>query len=67
MAISTEMKTSHAVKFGRGLTFAMAMAGGVAVANVYYNQPLLGLIERSYPGSTAIGLIPTATQFGYAV
>jgi predicted MFS family arabinose efflux permease len=45
----------------------MAMAGGVAVANVYYNQPLLGLIERSYPGSTAIGLIPTATQLGYAV
>lgn len=54
-------------QLGRGLIFAMAAAGGLAVANVYYNQPLLGLIEHSYPGSPAIGLIPTATQLGYAI
>jgi predicted MFS family arabinose efflux permease len=52
---------------GRLLTFAMAAACGIAVANIYYNQPLLGLIERNYPGSAAIGLVPTATQLGYAV
>jgi predicted MFS family arabinose efflux permease len=53
-------------RLGRLLIFAMAAACGIAVANIYYNQPLLGLIEGSYPHSAA-GLIPTATQLGYAV
>ena len=48
-------------------TFAMAAACAIAIANVYYNQPLLALIRASYPGSDAIAFIPTATQFGYAI
>lgn len=51
----------------RAQAFAMAVCAGIAVANIYYNQPLLGLIEASYPNSWAVGLIPTATQFGYAI
>jgi predicted MFS family arabinose efflux permease len=48
-------------------TFAMALACGLAIANVYYNQPLLALMRASYPGQDAINFIPTATQFGYAI
>jgi predicted MFS family arabinose efflux permease len=66
MSSPSHAAETPSTKIGSGLVFAMAFCAGIGVANIYYNQPLLGLIERSYPGSTAIGLIPTATQLGYA-
>ncbi len=56
----------RAAPLGRGLTFAMAAATGLAVANIYYSQPMLGLIERDLPGKLT-AFVPTATQLGHAV
>nr|WP_292387628.1 MFS transporter [Methanosarcina sp. UBA5] len=45
----------------------MACACGIAVANIYYNQPMLGVITSSFPGELAPSFVPTATQLGYAI
>src|SRR5262245_58680928 len=52
---------------GRGLTFAMAAACGIAVANIYYNQPMLGIIQGEFANPTLAGLVPTSAQLGYAI
>ncbi len=44
----------------------MAATTGIAVANLYYNQPMLGLMERDLRGPYA-AMIPTVTQLGYAL
>lgn len=54
------------VQAGRVLIFAMAAAAGIAVANIYYNQPMLGIMQHDLADS-ATTLIPTVTQLGYAV
>ncbi|WP_068080397.1 MFS transporter [Novosphingobium rosa] len=46
-------------------TLAMAVATGMGVANIYYNQPMLGLIEREMPGPLS-AMLPMVTQLGYA-
>ncbi len=51
----------------RGLVLLMALTCGGAVANLYYAQPLLGTIARSFSVSDGTaGLLVTASQVGYA-
>ena len=51
----------------RGVLLLLALISGTAVATIYYNQPMLGLIDRAFGGHTlAPTLIPTATLAGYA-
>ncbi|WP_254424178.1 MFS transporter [Thalassospira marina] len=49
----------------RPLVFAMAAATGIAVANIYYNQPMLNIISHDLPAASS--LISPVTQLGYAL
>ena len=51
----------------RALTFVLAAAAGVSIANVFYSQPLLTLIAQSFGISqSAASIVVTVTQLGYA-
>jgi predicted MFS family arabinose efflux permease len=46
----------------------MAVACGLGIANLYYNQPLLGQIGREmHADARSVGLLPMLTQIGFAV
>jgi predicted MFS family arabinose efflux permease len=48
-------------------SWLMALICAFAVANLYYNQPILATIAQSFQVSAAeVGWIPTLTQLGYA-
>ena len=50
------------------LTLLFALAGGAAVGNLYWSQPLLDFIARDLrTGTGAAGWLVTATQLGYAL
>lgn len=51
----------------RSLLLLLATIAGVAVANIYYNQPLLDSLRESFPHSASwVGAVPAVTQLGYA-
>ncbi|MCH3964772.1 MAG: MFS transporter [Clostridium sp.] len=53
-------------KISHGLLVIMSLICCITVANLYYNQPLLGDIARSFNASSRdIGLVSTLTQIGY--
>jgi predicted MFS family arabinose efflux permease len=59
--------TDTAVRLTPGLVLMFSAVAGAAVANIYYNQPVVSLIARSFalPGAAA-AQVTAATQFGYA-
>jgi predicted MFS family arabinose efflux permease len=62
------IETATRPVLSRSLLLTMAAASGVAVANIYYNQPLLAEMARSLRATShQAGYIATATQLGYAL
>src|SRR4051794_27573033 len=56
-----------AAGISRGLTLLFAIAGGAAVANLYWAQPLLDFIARDlHTDPAAAGWLVTTSQLGYA-
>ena len=63
--VTTERDNNAERTLSTYLTLSMSVAAGVAVANIYYNQPMLGIMKRDLPGPIT-NFIPTSTQLGYA-
>lgn len=52
----------------RSLVLLLASGAGLAVASIYYSQPMLGVLSADLGvGPREVGLIPTLTQLGYAL
>jgi predicted MFS family arabinose efflux permease len=52
----------------RPLVLLLATGAALAVASLYYSQPMLGVLGTDLGASTAaVGLVPTLTQLGYAL
>jgi predicted MFS family arabinose efflux permease len=50
------------------LTLVLAIVCGLAVANIYYSQPILDVLARAlHTDQSTVTLIVTLTQIGYAV
>ncbi|MBK1838707.1 MFS transporter [Azospirillum sp. YIM B02556] len=51
----------------RPLVFLMAAGAGLAVASLYYSQPMLGVLGADIGAADqTVGWVPTLTQLGYA-
>ncbi|HXB07419.1 MAG TPA: MFS transporter [Puia sp.] len=62
------METTATDYLKRGQIVIMAICTGLIVANIYYCQPLIVLISRSFEiPDTMAGRIPFLTQLGYAL
>ena len=61
----TNSPQPHA-SLSKGSLLAMAVASGIAAANIYYSQPMLGIIKAAFPHDAITSFVPTATQLGFA-
>ncbi|MGO4814707.1 MFS transporter, partial [Cupriavidus sp. 2MCAB6] len=50
------------------LVLLLAAGAGLSVASLYYSQPMLGVLGADIGASdSAVGMVPTLTQLGYAL
>lgn len=65
MSVKGEEQTASGID--RKMVWILSIASAMAVANLYYIQPLLADIGRNFAVSeSAVGFIATLTQLGYA-
>jgi predicted MFS family arabinose efflux permease len=63
-----EKNINNTITITKAMTLLLAIAGGISVANIYYNQPLLSEIAKTFhTTSSSAGLVATFTQLGYAL
>lgn len=69
----TSIQTTHdaaqtaAVPAARPPILLLATGAGMAVASLYYSQPMLGMLGADLgAGEQTVGWVPTLTQIGYA-
>lgn len=59
---------SASAAISRSLVLLLAAGAGLAVASLYYSQPMLGVLGADIGVSDGVvGLVPTLTQLGYAL
>jgi predicted MFS family arabinose efflux permease len=64
----SEISSSRRPPLSSSCVAIIAAAGGIAVANLYYNQPMLPDIGRSFGvAADVIAFLPMLTQIGYAL
>ncbi|MVN77949.1 MFS transporter [Hymenobacter sp. HMF4947] len=64
----TASRVAALPRLDAALVWLMALTCGLVVANIYYNQPLLAAIGRTFRVSDShASLIATATQVGYTL
>lgn len=70
MSVQSGLSSSptHALRGKRAVLPFLGLACGIGVSNIYYNQPLLLEISKTFNTTPAhTGMIAVATQVGYAV
>jgi predicted MFS family arabinose efflux permease len=64
----SEISSSRRPPLSSSCIAIITVAGGIAVANLYYNQPMLPDIGRSFGvAADVIAFLPMLTQIGYAL
>ena len=62
------LEISPTQTLSRGVLVALSTAAGLAVANSYYNQPMLGQLSSDFGLAAAtVALVPVLTQLGNAI
>jgi predicted MFS family arabinose efflux permease len=63
-----QIPTQSPRTLSRGMIYLFAFACGATVANLYYAQPILNTLAKSFHASTGVvGLVATSAQVGYAI